>query len=77
MPEAKRKPEDASHSSPATGSAFTVEDAINGLLHVADDHQCCKPFLLATVAFLKEMQADKRPDFMGEALNSGDGTYKP
>lgn len=38
------------------GSAFSVDDAINGLKHMADDHKCCEPFIAATIAKLEQLR---------------------
>jgi len=38
------------------GSAFTVDDATNGLMHMADDHPCCGAFIFATVDKLKQLE---------------------
>lgn len=43
-------------SSEPSCSAFTVDDAINGLKHLADDHECCRPFVVATIAKLEQLQ---------------------
>lgn len=29
----------------ATCDSVSIEDTINGLKHMADDHKCCKPFI--------------------------------
>lgn len=38
------------------GSDFSVDDAINGLKHMADDHKCCKPFIVATISKLEQLR---------------------
>lgn len=43
-------------SGAAHGSAFTVDDAVNGLKHLADDHPCCREFAYATAHKLEELQ---------------------
>ena len=81
------------HQSPnpqADKSDFTVADAINGMMHLSDDHKCCSTFVFAVIDLinkqqhsietLKRMLSARRKvhqDHLCEALNTGDGSYKP
>lgn len=49
-----------------SGSAFTVSDAINGLKHLADDHECCRTFVEASIKVITERvrMADRLADYV-------------
>lgn len=42
----------------APGSADTVEDVINGLKHMADDHPCCKQSILKAIETLEAVMIE-------------------
>lgn len=46
-------------NTPTPRTDAEIEDWVNGLNHMADDHLCCRAAVLETIALIKELRSER------------------